>query len=190
MDKEIFQLLITNTADVLKILGPAIITGVVGYFAGKAQLEIKIHELEKSNEFKAKEKIFDYLKEKLSKSHESLAELEGSFGQIAGMSDEDDTYEDNKFIYSQVANYVENLPYEIRNIRKGLNSYKENYTDELELVDKLEENYINIKVPTDHETLLNTINELIKAHRLIIHCFNALVENQAMQIMNHNKNEA
>ena len=57
-------------SDAIKILGPALITGLVGYYSAKIQLmaklkelETKLKELDKNNEFKAREHYFNYYKE-------------------------------------------------------------------------------------------------------------------------------
>ena len=68
MGPELYKMTMDVVSDAIKILGPALITAVVGYKAGKSQLLLKIEELNKNNEFKAREKIFDFHKEKLAKA--------------------------------------------------------------------------------------------------------------------------
>jgi hypothetical protein len=50
----------------IKILGPATITGLVGYYSARIQLTVRLKELDKGNEFKAREHFFKHYKEKQS----------------------------------------------------------------------------------------------------------------------------
>ena len=50
-------------SDAIKILGPALITGFVGYYAAKLQFVSKLKELDKTNEFRAREYYFNYYKD-------------------------------------------------------------------------------------------------------------------------------
>jgi hypothetical protein len=52
MDPESYKVTMNVISDAIKILGPAIITAIVGYKVGKYQLLIKMKELNKNNEFK------------------------------------------------------------------------------------------------------------------------------------------
>jgi DNA-binding transcriptional regulator YhcF (GntR family) len=49
--------------DAIKILGPAIITGLVAYYIARIQSVARLKELEKTNEFKAREHFFLHQKE-------------------------------------------------------------------------------------------------------------------------------
>lgn len=48
----------------VKILGPALITGLVGYFSARIQFAARLKELDKNNEFKAREYFFRHYKER------------------------------------------------------------------------------------------------------------------------------
>jgi len=48
----------------IKILGPALITGVVAYLTAKVQITSHLKELDKNNEFKARECFFNYQRER------------------------------------------------------------------------------------------------------------------------------
>ena len=86
MDPLSFKAIMDLLSDVVKILGPATITAVVGYKIGESQLLMKIKELNKNNEFKAREKIFDFHKERLAKIDQSVENLNAGLGNLAGMS--------------------------------------------------------------------------------------------------------
>lgn len=92
MDAELYKLTLDVINDAIKILGPASITGFLVYKQSKAQLDLKIKELDKNNEYKAREKVFDFHKSKLKDVQSSINSLSSELGQFLGMSaaDKDD----------------------------------------------------------------------------------------------------
>lgn len=59
-------------SDAIKILGPALITGVVGYFSASIQFKTRLKELDKNNEFKAREHFYNFYKEQRISSGEGI----------------------------------------------------------------------------------------------------------------------
>jgi hypothetical protein len=57
--------------DAIKILGPALITGFVGYFSASIQFTTRLKELDKNNEFKAREHFYKFYKEQRISSGEA-----------------------------------------------------------------------------------------------------------------------
>ena len=106
MDPLIADLIKTISLESIKILGPAVIAAYATYRATKTQYEIKLQELTKSHEFKARENLFDYYKnrqQKLSKSHE---ELNNTLGQILGMAATVDDEMESKSIDNLQSSYM------------------------------------------------------------------------------------
>jgi hypothetical protein len=56
----------------IKILGPALITGMVGYFSASVQFTTRLKELDKNNEFKAREHLYNFYKEQRISSGEGV----------------------------------------------------------------------------------------------------------------------
>ncbi|QYK12779.1 hypothetical protein K0I63_18980 [Shewanella rhizosphaerae] len=86
MEPAVIKMIEVIAVDAIKILGPAVIAALATYKATKAQYDAKLQELTKGHEFKAREHLFDYYKErqgKLSKSHEELSNI---LGQVLGFS--------------------------------------------------------------------------------------------------------
>jgi len=64
MDMESVKIITEGIVEIAKtlgpVLGPAIITALVGYKVGKSQIEVKLRELEKTHAYSASEKLFEY----------------------------------------------------------------------------------------------------------------------------------
>ncbi|MBU4510210.1 hypothetical protein KJ830_04075 [bacterium] len=58
MDIEGVKTITEGIVEIAKILGPAIITALVGYKVGKSQIEVKLRELEKTHAYSASEKLW------------------------------------------------------------------------------------------------------------------------------------
>ena len=81
------QILLLQQA--IQILGPAIITGAVGllsgfigYLTARSQSQIKLKELDKSNEFRAREHLFNLYKERDARLEKIIRELNKTFGKL------------------------------------------------------------------------------------------------------------
>jgi len=61
--------------DAIKILGPALITGMVGYYSASIQFKSRLKELDKNNEFKAREHFYNFYKEQRISSGEEMKPL-------------------------------------------------------------------------------------------------------------------
>jgi hypothetical protein len=94
MDPEFLRVVESVLLDGIKILGPALIAAIATYKGMKAQSELKLQERFKDHEFRAREHLFDYYKNRqvnLSKSHDELAESLGSLlGQASVYNELDD----------------------------------------------------------------------------------------------------
>lgn len=72
--------------EAIKILGPAIITAIVGYKYGKLQVTLKLKEMDKTHEFSAREHIFNYYKERSKQLLERQGQLNKSWGEVVGVA--------------------------------------------------------------------------------------------------------
>ncbi|MFP1680282.1 hypothetical protein ACLD02_16410 [Alloalcanivorax sp. C16-2] len=82
MDPAITELL----HDALKILGPALVTGFVGYKAASLQFRATLEKIREGNEFSARQHLFDYYKERQKRFSDSYANLLNQLGQILGIN--------------------------------------------------------------------------------------------------------
>ena len=72
--------------DAIKILGPAIITAIVGYKYGKLQVTLKLKEMDKAHEFGAREHLFNYYKERSKSLLERQGQLNASLNELMGIA--------------------------------------------------------------------------------------------------------
>ncbi len=184
MDTEVYILALDVLSDAIKIIGPAAIIGYVAYMSGKSQHVLKLKELKTNNEFKAREKIFEFHKEKLTRNKETMDELSNGLGQFAGMTIADlgDELKLNNFINSFVSIYIEMFPFEIEYIKKEIEKYPNDFKQEKKRLEVICVDIEKIQKPTDTESVQKTIIELVKIYGFIGHCIEAIIEKEAMHI--------
>ena len=185
MEVEVAKVIETISIDAIKILGPAIIAAFATYKATKTQYEIKLNEITKSHEFKAREHLFDYYKErqiKLSKSHE---ELKNVLCQLLGMSISASDYKGNNSIGKLVDSfagasslYSGLAPFEIETTlrdfeSKGLSETRE-YAKLQSYTDKLKD----IQKPEDYPSIKNNVFILLEVYSFLERCNQMLLEAQ------------
>lgn len=184
MDIEITKMWLDILSDSIKILGPAAITGVLAYKTGKAQHDLRIKELEKNNEFKAREKLFDFHKGKLEENKEALANLANEMGQFAGMTaaDRNDELKINEFVNGFISTYIDNLPFAIDHIQNEMKLYPgelEQEKEKLKEIAKASKKLTKPEVPGDVQS---TITELMRIYSFLGHCIRMLIEKEAVEI--------
>lgn len=184
MDPESYKVTMNVISDAIKILGPAIITAIVGYKVGKYQLLIKMKELNKNNEFKARDKLFEFHKEKLAKVDESISGLNEGLGQLAGMVMADF---DNKLRISSFANkyllvYINGLPFQLKQTYAELKKYSEECNQELDRLHLYLQRAEKVSKPENLEEAHTVIVELIEIYSFTSHCIRIIIEKEALEI--------
>ena len=184
MDAELYKLTLEVISDSIKILGPAIITAIVGYKAGQFQLKQKVEELQRNNEFKAREKIFEFHKEKLTKVDESISNLSEGLGQFAGMAlaERGDDMLFTTFVAKYLTSYIERLPFQLNHINDELQKYADEMSREVELLSRYIEDAPKIQSPSDPEAVQRTIVKLLEIYGSCSHCLRSLIEREALEI--------
>ena len=184
MEIEIYKLIIGVVEDAVKILGPAIITAIVGYKAGKNQLMIKIEEIRSENQFRAREKIFEFRKEKLAKADQSIVTLNESLMQFVGLSlsDTEDASVFGGFINKHLSSHIEFLPFQLNHINDELMRYHDTYKRERDKMQGHIRKAKSIERPKNREEIISTIYELMEIYGFASHCLRILVEKEALHI--------
>ena len=184
MDTESYKVTMNVISDAIKILGPAIITAIVGYKVGKYQLLIKIKELNKNNEFKAREKIFEFHKEKLAKVDESIKGLNEGLGKLAGMAmaDFDDKLQISSFVNKYLLVYINGLPFQLKQTYSELKKYSEECNQELDRLQVYLQRAEKVSKPENPEDAHTVIVELIEIYSFASHCIRIIIEKEALEI--------
>jgi len=184
MEPEIYKLMLEVISDAIKILGPALITGFIAYKTGRSQHELQLKELQKSNEYKAREKLFDFHKGKLEENNASMAVLANELGQFAGMTAAQIESETNldKFVRGHLSTYIDNLPFQFSHIKKEMDKYPNEFDQEYERMAVIEKTALNFAAPKSSAEVLDLINELYKVYSFLGHCIRILIEVEASSI--------
>ena len=138
MDIESVKTITDGIVEVAKILGPAIITALVGYKVGKSQIEVKLRELEKSHAYSASEKLFEYYQNREKELDESYKSINKDMGFLLGMTSSltsDDNLSNETIKMYDL--YEKTLPYQIKLTLRDLKKYSLQETEEFRKLESL-----------------------------------------------------
>lgn len=184
MEYESIKLITEFLSDAVKILGPAIITGLVAYKVGQFQLELKLKEITKNNEFKAREKVFEFHKTKLEENSKAMESLGNALGQFAGISlaDYDDALKFRSLVNGLIMVHLVSLPYEFYNVESEFEKYNSEFEREKLRVEELKQQFSKLNRPETTEEALSVINELFVIYGFLGRCIRILIEKEALNI--------
>jgi len=135
MDMESVKIITEGIVEIAKtlgpVLGPAIITALVGYKVGKSQIEVKLRELEKTHAYSASEKLFEYYQNREKELNESYNSINKDMGFLLGMTSaltENDELLNNTIKMYDL--YEKTLPYQIKLTLRDLKKYNLQETEE------------------------------------------------------------
>ena len=131
MDIEGVKTITEGVVEIAKILGPAIITALVGYKVGKSQIEVKLRELEKTHAYSASEKLFGYYQNREKELNEAYNSINKDMGFLLGMTS---TLTENDELLNNIIKmydlYEKTLPYQIKLTLRDLKKYNLQETEE------------------------------------------------------------
>ena len=184
MDPELYKMSMEVLSDAIKILGPAIITAVVGYTAGQRQMELKIEEVNKSNEFKARDKIFEFHKEKIASCDNSIGSLNSALLEYAGLTlaDKDDELSLSSFVGRHLTLHIQGLPFQLEHINDELITCKDKLPKECEKMDRYMQSCLKLKAPESYDEIQESIMELLEIYSFASHCIRMMIEFEALEI--------
>ena len=85
MPSDLLNLIQTISLEAIKIVVPAVIAAYATYRATTIQFESKLNELDKTNEFHARDRIYSYLKDRIAKVDADTAKLNEEIGRVLGL---------------------------------------------------------------------------------------------------------
>ncbi len=83
-------------SEAIKILGPAIITGLLGFFTGRLDYKRRLNDINSQQEFSARESLFKFKKERYQNMLESVSTFNNGIGQLCGMLTSAESSSDNQ----------------------------------------------------------------------------------------------
>ena len=183
------ELLKVVLPDAIKILGPALITGIVAYYTIRIQYKSKLEEMSGNQSFKAREHLLDYYKMKIADASKAANELNYTLGSILGSatainltndaaSDQDFEIEDIASNVSMVDMYLELCDFEINTVLRDMEAI--NLSD-MEEYHKLV-TYLDVSKSLDASReftqLKNNIMKLSEIYTFIARCGQLVLEAQ------------
>jgi len=184
MEPATIELIQVIATDAIKILGPAIIAAFATYYASKAQFQIKLKELDKTNEFSARKCLFDFYKErqeKLQKEYEKMSESLGrSVGFAAGARDDDDQAIRNMLnAYTEMVLMHSKLrPVEIETTLRDMRRYNLESVAEYKKLESYIERIKKLKPGTAFEVLRENVFEIVEVYHFILMCNHMVLQRQ------------
>ncbi|MDZ7661397.1 hypothetical protein [Thiohalophilus sp.] len=185
MDAEVVRLIETVSLDAIKILGPAIIAAFATYKATKIQYEIKLQEITKGHEFKAREHLFDYYKERQAKLSMSHEELNRALSQLLGMSAASSDYDEgdstSKIVdsFSGISGlYTELAPFEIEATLKDFESKGLSEAIEYIKLQSYTDRLRDLQEPINYYSIKDNVFLLLEVYSFLERCNQILLETQ------------
>lgn len=184
MNTELIHALQNVGIEAIKILGPAIIAAYVAYKTGKSQMEAKLKEVDKRNEFEARKAIYDLLiqrKENISEGYRGILENIAFFMSAASGKEIDAEFDETIIgltnTYLRTAQRMTQLTKETFE-KKELNS-KEEYSIILNCIEKVKD----IQPANDYKTLRKNSLELIPIYEDLTYVHDSLVDWKMEEIL-------
>jgi hypothetical protein len=161
----------------LKIIVPAGITLIAGYWAGKAQLKAKIEELKKQHEFEARKTFFEYYREQQKSVQDAHANISNELATLVGLIATAHELDELTPIIKNIKEfYIRILPRWIETTKKEMKKYGISEAPEyIELTEIENSNAISPET-WDVETLKTNSSELLYVFNHLRYCSEMVLE--------------
>jgi hypothetical protein len=171
--------------DALKILGPAIITGFVGYKAASLQFRATLEQIREGNEFSARQHLFDYYKERQKRFSDGYANLVNQLGQILGINaatlgtalDESTSAIVDTF-NAQVRLHLGAAPFELELLLRDMKTKKLEKTEEFKDLEDKKNSLEGLELAEDYDSKSSTVHKLIEVYSALERCNQLVLERE------------
>lgn len=185
MTPEVVNLIQTVALEAIKIIGPAVIAAYATYRATSTQWELKLREVERANEFRAREQIFAHLKERLVHLNDEAAKLHAGVGQTLGYASGSSTAEitlhDREFIETMggmVASIGKLAPLEVSTLLSEMQVAKLADTEEFKTLSAHRSVHFTTSKPSTFDELRVMMFELLELNSILGICTRLLLQKQ------------
>ncbi|MGY0311968.1 hypothetical protein ACV4QK_08830 [Alteromonas macleodii] len=189
MEVEVIKSIETVLIEAIKIIGPAIIASFATYKATSSQYKFKVKELSKNHEFKAREHLFSYYKDRQQKLASGHSELSNSLGQILGAAssagEESDTPEIVNGFISMLGLYVNQAPFEISTTISDFDSKRLSHSPEYAKLLEYKKSADNLIFNKEPKLAKIMIIELLEIYSFLERCNHMLLERQIKQLFSN-----
>ncbi len=175
METEIVLALKEVALDFIKIVGPATVAALATYKTAAYQYKQKITEIEKKDQFKAAEMVFEIQKKSFEDVTSGYKSITNNIFSLSGtlMGDED-LEEVNPYLKKIIEVYTHKLPFAFRKTHREFSVYKDQYKEEYEELLKAEESFNNLGV-IDIKKHLDYVIKLEYIYSTLSHCSQIII---------------
>lgn len=170
-------------SDAIKILGPAIITGIVGYMGARIQYKLKLEELKESHEFGAREHIFKVHTEKMKDLRESHRKVSEALGKITGMYVGVENESELRLLREGMQMLQSNMISELRSLKKEMERHELVTSPEFAEIDSSADNIRNLRWDGPLTQLHENVNILMETLDHARYCRELLLEQRSGKIL-------
>jgi hypothetical protein len=188
MTPELAKLIQEVLLEALKLLGPATVAAYFTYRATSAQWETKLKELDLTNEFNARDRIYAHLKERLSHIDVEIAKLHEGVGQMLGMAsgaDSQPSESDRKMLNvmaSLVRSTAKAVPLEVNATLNDMTSMGLSSTEEAKALEPYRSFSLHLEPQPAYSDLKAALFELLDVHNILGSCTRLLLQTQMEKV--------
>ena len=195
MDTQTVEILKIVLPDAIKILGPALITGLIAYWTARIQYKSKLEEITGNQQFKSRELLLDYYKKKIDDANKSSEDLNKSLGKILGFAaalnlDEDITdhpHNLNKIMphLSFVELHIRSCDFEIKTTLRDMEGINLKNSEEFSKLVKYQEIATSLTHSQEFDKVKANIFKLLEIYSFIARCSQLVLESQIQRLFSH-----
>lgn len=198
MDTVLADLLKSISMEAIKIIGPATVAALVAYKTTRVQYELKLKEVEKNQEFSAKQALFDYYKNRQVKISESYNQLRSILGSAMGAAaaieknrEEDEAEPRIIAIVEMINPYVALAPFDVSITARDYITRNLDSTEEFQKLVEYKNEVKYLKKSKEFDIVKANVLFLLELYSFLEHCNQALMEHQMQTLfLNYMKNDA
>jgi hypothetical protein len=185
---EILAVIQTVLLEAIKVLGPAAIAAYFTFRATSVQYESKLRELERGNEFSARDRLFSLYTGRLKELDEETEKLNSAVGQMIGMSSVsgDTPTPDERRTLEALAGFARTtarqFPLQARAILKTMENHDLKESEEYTSLNALSAKGIELSPSPSYEELRAGLFSLLEAHHVLTGCTRTLLERNALMM--------
>jgi hypothetical protein len=185
LDPVVTELIRSIGTDALQILGPAVVAALAAYKAASLQFKATLQQLRESNEFSARQHLFDYYKGRQKRLSESHASLMSSLGSVlganaaAGDGEPDGALQAIVDTFTSMAKlHLGAAPFEIQLVLRDMKAKRLGQLEEYRELEQKAALLIGLDVGPAFESKRAVVFTLIEAYGALERCNQLLLEQE------------
>jgi len=185
MDPTLAQLIGSVSIEAVKIVGPAVVAAVVAYKAASLQFKSTLLQLRETNQFAARQHLFDYYKERQKRFSEGYASLVESLGQALGFNaalSDDEPNAATKAIQDSFTSlaklHLGAAPFEIKLVLRDMKAKSLDQIEEYVDLEEKSATLSELSMGSDFESMRAAVIAMIEVYAALERCNQLLLERE------------